>query len=238
MKVSIANGNFDTEFRKNLKVIEEDLFRTFSELSIFYHGTKLYQPLKNVLLAYSLMRPEIGYVQGMSYVAATILLHYSKGDECSEYQTFYVLANVINNSQLLTNFLNFRMDNVNKTFDLFLRLLELKVPRLHHAFTQCGLSCSIFLFEWVVAAYTNVFQLDLVSRIWDNFLFLGDFHILKTAIAICHVIQDKSERGSRNTFENLVMLVKNVKQFVSEDALFESLKAINLSYAEYQEIYK
>lgn len=62
VQISITNGNADINFRKNLKVIEEDLFRTFSELNIFYNGTKLYQPLKNVLLAYSVMRPEIGYV--------------------------------------------------------------------------------------------------------------------------------------------------------------------------------
>lgn len=59
----------------------------------------------------------------MSYITASILLHFSKGDESSEYSTFYILANIINNSKLLMNFLNFRMDEVNKTFDLFLRLL-------------------------------------------------------------------------------------------------------------------
>ena len=49
-------------FRKNLKVIEEDLHRTFGELGHFRQGNPLYQPLKNVLLAYSLLRPDLGYV--------------------------------------------------------------------------------------------------------------------------------------------------------------------------------
>lgn len=40
-------------FRKNLKVIEEDLHRTFGELGHFRYGNKLYQPLRNVLIAYS-----------------------------------------------------------------------------------------------------------------------------------------------------------------------------------------
>jgi TBC1 domain family member 14 len=56
-------------------VIEEDLHRTFGELGHFRVGNPLYQPLKNVLIAYSMLRPDLGYVQGMSYVAGSILLH-------------------------------------------------------------------------------------------------------------------------------------------------------------------
>lgn len=39
-----------------------------------------------------------------------------------------------------------------------------------------------------------------------------------------------------HTFENIVMVVKNIKQFVNEDNLFESIKAINLPYSEYVEV--
>ena len=40
-------------YKKNLKVIEEDLHRTFGELGHFRKGNPLYQPLKNILIAYS-----------------------------------------------------------------------------------------------------------------------------------------------------------------------------------------
>ena len=61
-KLCQENAEKDTAFRKNQKVIEEDLHRTYSEMNIFRFGNKLYQPLKNVLLAFSLLRPDLGYV--------------------------------------------------------------------------------------------------------------------------------------------------------------------------------
>lgn len=54
-KQSALNTDKDPVFRKNLKVIEEDLHRTFGELGHFRFGNKLYQPLKNILIAYSVI---------------------------------------------------------------------------------------------------------------------------------------------------------------------------------------
>lgn len=62
VKLCEENADKDTQFRKNLKVIEEDLHRTYSEMKVFRYGNRLYQPLRNVLLAYSLFRPDLGYV--------------------------------------------------------------------------------------------------------------------------------------------------------------------------------
>lgn len=151
-KLCQDNAEKDHQFRKNQKVIEEDLHRTYSEMNVFRFGNKLYQPLKNVLSAYSLLRPDLGYVQGMSYVAASLLLHFG-----SELDTFIVFSNLMNRDELLFNFYSFDMDKVNVTFHVFMRLMKERLPKLHDMFTETGISCSIFLFEWVVAAYCNIF---------------------------------------------------------------------------------
>ena len=139
----------------------------------------------------------------MSYVAASLLLHYG-----TELETFTVFANVMNREELLFNFYSFDMDKVNLVFHVFMRLLKDKLPKLHSIFVETGLSCSIFLFEWVVAIYANIFQLDMSSRIWDNFFYYGDFFIIKTALAIFAVIEAKAQQES---FENVVLLIKSVK---------------------------
>jgi hypothetical protein len=41
-ELSEQNSDKDPVFRKNLKVIEEDLHRTFGELGHFRYGNKLY----------------------------------------------------------------------------------------------------------------------------------------------------------------------------------------------------
>lgn len=73
------------------------------------------------------------------------------------------------------------------------------------------------------------------SRIWDNFFYYGDFFILKTALAICLVLELKLNSDS---FENIVLLVKNVKQFVTEDELFKAIQDLKLTKQMYIKIKK
>ena len=61
-RTSEENIENDIEFRKNIKVIEEDLHRTYTDLGYFRYGKKLYQPLKNILASFAVFRPDIGYV--------------------------------------------------------------------------------------------------------------------------------------------------------------------------------
>jgi hypothetical protein len=58
------------------RYIELDLPRTFPEL-LFFSGKNalLWQPLKEILLLFALFRPDIGYVQGMSYIGAMVLMN-------------------------------------------------------------------------------------------------------------------------------------------------------------------
>lgn len=128
-KICTENAEKDSQFRKNLKVIEEDLHRTYSEMNVFRYGNDLYQPLKNVLMAYSLFRPDLGYVQGMSYVAGSLLLHYG-----SELETFSIFANIMNREDILFNFYSFDMDKVNIIFHIFIRLMKEKLPKLYEVF--------------------------------------------------------------------------------------------------------
>jgi hypothetical protein len=149
-------------FKKNLKVIEEDLHRTFGELGHFRQGNPLYMPLKNVLLAYSMLRPDLGYVQGMSYVAGSILIH----NEGKEQDAFACFSNLMNRDLLFT-FYSFDMEKVNITFHVFMHFMRDKLPKLHTSFKHSNISCSIFLFEWIVALYSNIFPLEVSARLWD-----------------------------------------------------------------------
>ena len=51
----------------------------YADLGFFKPGGVLYEPLKNILISFAVYRADLGYVQGMSYMAANLLLHI--GDE-------------------------------------------------------------------------------------------------------------------------------------------------------------
>lgn len=104
------------------------MHRTFGELGHFRYGNKLYQPLRNVLIAYSMLRPDLGYVQGMSYVAGSILLHCE-----NEVEAFRCFSNLMNRD-LLFNFYSFDMEKVNVIFHVFMNLMKEKLTKMYSVF--------------------------------------------------------------------------------------------------------
>lgn len=183
-RIADQNCELDLAFKKNIKVIEVDLHRTFTDLSHFRQGGILHQPLKNILAAFSFLRTDLGYVQGMSYVAGSLLLHL--GDE---YTAFQVFSNLMHKYILFT-FYSFDMPKVNIVFNVFMKLMKQHIPKLHSVFQELGLQCSVFLFEWVVAIYSNILPLSLSARIWDSWLFYGDVFFLRVCLAVCLCLWD------------------------------------------------
>ena len=115
----------------------------------------------------------------MSFVAGLILLNIK-----TELESFICFANLMQRN-LLFDFYSFNMERVNIIFHVFMNLLKSQLPKLHKLFMQAKLSCSIFLFEWVVTIFANIFPLSYSAKLWDNYLFYGDHYLIKVAVAIC-----------------------------------------------------
>jgi hypothetical protein len=172
-------------------------------------------------MAFSLYRSDLGYVQGMSYIGASLLLHLE-----GELETFRVFANLMNREQLMLDFYSFDMPQVELTFKVFGRLLKERVPRLHAVIEESGLSCSVFMFEWVLTLYSNIFPLSLISRLWDSILFFGEFFVIKTALAISACLDSAMDSSS---FDNVAFLMKGAKDQVTEASLFNELQKMQLT---------
>ena len=201
MRLSEENIENDLGFRKNIKVIEEDLHRTFTDLGYFRFGEKLYQPLKNILAAFSIFRPDLGYVQGMSYIAGSLLMH--TGDE---YKGFQCFSNMMNH-YLLYNFYSFEMGKVNIFFHCYMRLLQIHCSKLYSLMLEYEIQCSVFLFEWVVALFSNIFSLDMSSRIWDSYFVYGDYYLMRVYMAISSCLE---KQVNENNFEALIIMFKSI----------------------------
>lgn len=59
----------------------------------------MYEPLQHVLECYSCFRPDIGYCQGMSFIAAMFVLNME-----SDYDSFVAFSNLMNKQFLFTFF--------------------------------------------------------------------------------------------------------------------------------------
>ena len=52
-------------------------------------------------------------------------------------------------------------------------------------------SCSVFLFEWILTLFSSSFEIEISTYFWDQIFFFGDKYILKIAVTICLLLQKK-----------------------------------------------
>ena len=59
----------------NTQQIDKDLARTYPQCPTFSRNAEFRERLRNILVAYSIYDPAVGYVQGINVVAGALLYH-------------------------------------------------------------------------------------------------------------------------------------------------------------------
>jgi hypothetical protein len=205
---------------QSVEVIHLDVLRTFPTLGFFQEGGPYNQMLHDVLGAYACYRPDVGYVQGMSFLAAVLLLNMDASD------AFSCLANLLNRSSYLAFF---RVDHglMRPYFSAFTSLLQEHLPRLHEHFTRLEFSPEYYLIEWIFTMYTRTFPLDVACRVWDLFCRDGDCFLFRTALGVLRLFQN--EVMERHTIEEVGQFLGHLPDSVDGDTLFQHISTINLT---------
>ncbi|KAI6021464.1 rab-GTPase-TBC domain-containing protein [Pisolithus microcarpus] len=165
------------------KSITRDLGRTFPHHEFFTNGQGIGQEnLFNVLKAYSLYDPQVGYCQGLPFVVAVLLLNMP--DE----QAFCLLVRLMYSYDLRGHFLP---EMPKLQLRLFDRLVEELLPVLHVHFLRQGVKSSMFCSQWFLTLFgyrlirplfpvshqelngRSRFPLEIVFRIYDTCLASG-----------------------------------------------------------------
>mmetsp|Transcript_32808 Transcript_32808/g.23724 ORF Transcript_32808/g.23724 Transcript_32808/m.23724 type:complete len:118 (+) Transcript_32808:863-1216(+) len=116
----------------------------------------------------------------MSYITGMLLLHCGPPEEC-----FKMLCNILY-KPIITDFYQFNQDSIFRTYKVFWQLIRENTPLLYNNIAVEGeiVSCSGFLYGWIMSLFTNTFDIDLVACLWDQIFFFGDKMILKIGVAI------------------------------------------------------
>ncbi|CAA7261604.1 unnamed protein product [Cyclocybe aegerita] len=149
------------------KAITRDLGRTFPHHDFFTDGQGIGQEnLFNVLKAYSLYDPNVGYCQGLPFIVAILLLNMP--DE----EAFSLLVRMMSVYDLQGHFLP-EMPKLQMRLFQFDRLVEEMLPVLHVHFLRQGIKSSMFCSQWFLTLFSYRFPLEIVFRIYDNCLASG-----------------------------------------------------------------
>ncbi|MBN3304397.1 NOC3L protein, partial [Amia calva] len=124
----------------SLDLIKLDISRTFPSLFIFQKGGPYHDLLHSVLGAYTCYRPDVGYVQGMSFIAAVLILNLEEAD------AFIAFANLLNKPCQMA-FFRVDHDLMLKYFAAFEVFFEENLPRLFAHFQSYNLTPDLYLID-------------------------------------------------------------------------------------------
>lgn len=159
-----------------------DLPRTFPTLAFFSEGGPVHEDCARILEAYTFFRPDIGYVQGMSYLAAMLLLY------LPPYESFVGLCNLLNTPSVLGLY-RLEPRAVACRARVFEQLCSQQLPDVCRCIRDVGLMPEMFLIDWFLTVFAKCLTVDVASVVWDLFLLDGEVVLYCTAIAILRILE-------------------------------------------------
>lgn len=177
-----------------------DLGRTFPTHP--YFSTQLgagQLSLFNLLKAYSLLDKEVGYCQGISFVAGVLLLH------MSEEQAFEMLKFLMYDLGFRKQY---RPDMMSLQIQMYQlsRLLHDYHRDLYNHLEENEISPSLYAAPWFLTLFASQFPLGFVARVFDIIFLQGTEVIFKVALSLLSS-QETAIMGCES-FENIVDFLK------------------------------
>lgn len=166
--------------------IIRDISRTFPSHIFFQqrHGPGQ-RSLYNVLKAYSVYDRDVGYVQGMGFLAGLLLLYMSEED------VFWLLVALLKGAvhAPMEGLYLVGLPLVQQYLFQFEQLVREHLPKLGEHFSQEMINPSMYASQWFITVFSYSFPFNLALRIWDVFLYEGVQIVFQVGLALlkyCH----------------------------------------------------
>lgn len=202
----------------SLELIKLDISRTFPSLCIFQQGGPYHDMLHSILGAYTCYRPDVGYVQGMSFIAAVLILNLDTAD------AFIAFSNLLNKPCQMAFF---RVDHglMLTYFAAFEVFFEENLPKLFAHFKKNNLTPDIYLIDWIFTLYSKSLPLDLACRIWDVFCRDGEEFLFRTALGVLKLFQDIL---TKMDFIHMAQFLTRLPEDLPAEELFASVATVQM----------
>ncbi|XP_011838910.1 PREDICTED: TBC1 domain family member 1 isoform X2 [Mandrillus leucophaeus] len=193
-----------------------DLGRTFPTHPYFSAQLGAGQlSLYNILKAYSLLDQEVGYCQGLSFVAGILLLH------MSEEEAFKMLKFLMFDVGLRKQY---RPDMIILQIQMYQlsRLLHDYHRDLYNHLEEHEIGPSLYAAPWFLTMFASQFPLGFVARVFDMIFLQGTEVIFKVALSLLG-----SHKPLILQHENLETIVDFIKNTLPNLGLVQMEKTIN-----------
>ncbi|KAK8636302.1 hypothetical protein V6N13_005006 [Hibiscus sabdariffa] len=157
--------------------IDHDLPRTFPGHP-WLDTVEGHAALRRVLVAYSFRDSDVGYCQGLNYVAALLLL-VMKTEEDAFWMLAVLLENVLVNDCYTNNLSGCHVEQ-----RVFKDLLAKKCPRIAAHLEALEFNVSLVATEWFLCLFSKSLPSETTLRVWDVLFYEGAKVLFHVALAI------------------------------------------------------
>lgn len=153
--------------------IEKDLDRTVPPM----RGENK-ESLRRVLRALAAFSPEIGYVQGMNYLSATLIYHVQ-----SETQAFWIMVQLFKR-YTFHEYYKRGMPGLVSFFEVLEEGVKMHAPSLSTHFENESILVNMFAMKWALTLFGCKAKLEHAAAIMDIFLAIGWDFLINLSLAI------------------------------------------------------
>ncbi|KAI5616144.1 USP6 N-terminal-like protein [Silurus asotus] len=141
--------------------------------------------LFRVLTAYASYNPQIGYSQGMSYIAAVLLMLLGEED------AFWALVVLLEKPKYLSELFDSSLKKIQHQALVFQQLLKHRKPQVYQHLENLGVSSVHFIMQWFLTLFTSLPCWDSVLAIWDLFLLHGMVVVFRAGLTVLQLLESR-----------------------------------------------
>lgn len=218
--------NYGLEHSKDIRQIDLDVNRTYRNHIMFRdrYSTKQCM-LFRILVAYSIYNSEVGYCQGMSQIAALLLMYMDEEDSFWSLSTLMSCDKYAMHGFFIPGFP--KLVRFSNHHDLIIKKL---LPRVYKRFKEYQIDSTLYTLKWFFQCFLDKVPFTLTLRLWDNFIYYGE--IILTSMSYTLLRLHKKTILKKNSDDLIRFLQDGLeKDFGYDDdeviqALFKSIREL------------
>lgn len=204
---------------RTLDEIDRDIDRTYPRHKLFRMGRERKETIKQaslrrILQWYAALDPEVGYCQGMGFIAGLYLIYM---DEMSAFRCFYKAMQKQSEIKLRDLYLP-QMLEAQRVLYVFKRLGQRHLGSLWRHLEEQQLDPTMYATEWAMTMFCRGFHFDLVTRVMDIYLNEGYKIVYRVMLALMKNCEDELLESG---FEGIMDILRNIPEKTDADTIID-----------------
>eukprot|EP01063_Lacrimia_lanifica_P036699 TRINITY_DN735_c0_g1_i1.p1 TRINITY_DN735_c0_g1~~TRINITY_DN735_c0_g1_i1.p1 ORF type:complete len:554 (+),score=236.82 TRINITY_DN735_c0_g1_i1:258-1919(+) len=165
--------------------IDKDMDRTFPTCKQFERGESTREELYDVLTAFCIEHEDIGYCQGMNFIAGILLLY------LDDWEAFFLLCEIVNGKKFNEGYYRMGLAMMHLDQAVLKKLVVEKLPGVVEKLEEVNLNLEALVVKWFLCIFVDSFPLQTTLVLWDFYFIHGIPFIFSACLAFLAQLREK-----------------------------------------------